>query len=218
MFIDLSIIKPGQKIFLCREGDITRHVSYVREIINRAIFVDLPEKKEGGPGSGKLFLSAGTSVRVQLPVLGSLYQFMGSVLQSGSHPDLTGISVPGRVERVEMRRFIRAKKMLRVQYAVLPDGEEPVYKYAESVNISAGGMHLTVSEYIKQGEQLVLNFIISQDNKYSSLKEITRVTRVIPAGEKDMFHIGVEFLNMKKNKFDFISKYVMKTIWAEAVL
>lgn len=212
MFFDLSVIEPGQKIFLYHEGEMTRQVSFIREIEKRAIFVDVPD-------SERLFLSAGDSIWVQLPVLGHLYQFAGSVLQPGSHPDLLGISVPDRVDRVEMRKFVRVKKTLRVQYAVLTtNGGEPVYKSAESINISAGGMHLAVSEYIGQGEQLVLQFIISQDNKYSSFKEMSRVTSVIPAGYKDMFYIGVEFLNIKKNKLDFISKYVMKNLWTGAVL
>lgn len=217
MFFDLSIIEPGQKLFLYLEGDMTRYVSYVREVKNKVIFFDPPEKREAGPESDMLSLSDGASVRVQLPVLGHLYQFGGSVLQPGS-TDLPAISVPDRVDRVEMRRFVRVKKMLRVQYAVLsPNGEEPLYKYAESINISAGGMQLYVSEYIGQGEQLVLQFIISQDNKYSRFKEMSRVSRVIQAGGKDRFYIGVEFLNIKKNKLDFISKYVMKTIWIEGI-
>lgn len=214
MFFDLSIIEPEQKIFLYHEGAMTRYVSFIRVIEKSAIFVDVPEKREDGPDSERLILSVGDSIWVQLPVPGHLYQFTGSVLQPGSHPDLLGISVPDRVDRVEMRKFVRVKKTLRVQYAVLPaNGGEPVYKSAESINISAGGMQLAVSEYIGQGEQLVLQFIISQDNKYSSFKEMSRVTRVIPAGDKDKFHIGVEFLNIKKNKLYFISRYVMKKLW-----
>lgn len=57
-----------------------------------------------------------------------------------------------------------------------------------------------------------------QDNKYSSFKEMSRVISVIPAGDKDMYYIGVEFLNIKKNKLDIISRYVMKTLWTEVVL
>lgn len=122
--------------------------------------------------------------------------------------------------RVEMRKYIRVKKVLRVQYAVLSSlGEEPDYKTAEALNISAGGMKLAVPEFIGQGKQLILQFVLSLDNKYSRFKEISVVTRIDPTSspDNDMFFIGVEFTNTTKNKFEFISRYVMKTFWSQAI-
>lgn len=115
-----------------------------------------------------------------------------------------------------MRNFARVDKMLRVQYMVLPAQEgKPVYKTAQLLNISAGGMKLAVSEFIGQGKHLVLKFILSTDNKYSSFNEVSRVIRTISSEEKDKYHIGVEFLNIKKKNLNFISRYVMKNIWTQ---
>jgi c-di-GMP-binding flagellar brake protein YcgR len=120
-----------------------------------------------------------------------------------------------------MRRFVRVNKVLRVQYTVLPaQGREGelVHKTAELLNISAGGMSLAVPEFIGQGKQLVLQFILSMDDKYSSFKEVSRVTRTVPSEEIDMFHIGVEFSNIQKKNASLISSYVMKTLWTQALL
>lgn len=128
------------------------------------------------------------------------------------------VLVSESVDRVEKRRFVRVKKVLRVQYAVLSAAvnRDAVYKTAGSLNISAEGMNLEVPEYIGEGEQLMLHFILPIDNKYTSFKELSRVTRVI-AAEKNMFHIGVEFTNIQKKNSNLISRYVMKTIWTQAL-
>ncbi|MFZ5643306.1 MAG: flagellar brake protein [Bacillota bacterium] len=219
----LSLLQPNQKIFVCNEEDATRYISFIKTFNSDMVYITVPENN-ALPGSGqkKLLLHKDVIVKIQLPVSGHLYQLIGKVAGTCNADDegYVMVSVPQNIERIEMRRCMRVNKVLRVQYAVLSSLEdEPDYKAAEALNISAGGMKLAVAELIEQGKQLVLQFVLPLDNKYSRFKEISVVTRAVPLSypDEDMFYIGIEFTNIKKNKFELMSRYVMKTLWTEAL-
>lgn len=118
----------------------------------------------------------------------------------------------------EKRRFMRADKILRVQYALLPGPEErPGFKKAEALNISAGGMKLAVPEYIEQGRELILQFILPVHNNYRKFKVLSVTTRTVSvekAETADTFHVGVKFINIRKSELDVINKYVMRILWS----
>lgn len=120
--------------------------------------------------------------------------------------------------KIENRRYIRTDKLLRVQYALLPEaGEQPAMREAEALNISAGGMKLAVPEHIERDTEIILQFILPSGNNYRRMKVLSIITRtesVSSTGIPDLFHVGVKFTNIRKSDLDTIQKYVMRLFWA----
>lgn len=221
MLQHLPQLQPNQKVYVFDDEAATRYVSYIKAFDSHLVYLTVPLNNAlPVPSHKKLSLKEGSVIKIQLPVSGQLYQFTGNVsgTSQSSERGYVVVSAPQNIERVEMRRYMRVKKVLRLKYATLSSlGEGPDYKSAEALDISAGGMKLAVSEFIEQGRQLVLQFVLSLDNKYSRFEEISVVTRSVKPPGEDTFYVGVEFKNIKKNKSEFISRYVMKTHWTQVL-
>ncbi|KJS01229.1 MAG: hypothetical protein VR68_05715 [Peptococcaceae bacterium BRH_c4a] len=114
----------------------------------------------------------------------------------------------------DKRRFVRVKRLLRIQYAIQPEtGAEPLFKKAGATNISAGGMELEVDEYTGQGSRIILQFILPAYNSYRKLNVLSVVTRTVPpAPGVGKYLVGVEFVDIKKTDHDIIIRHIMGAI------
>ena len=205
-------IDSSQKIYVYRESENNEYTSYIKRVDEHALYIYAPFCWQSRNKLKTLRLKKGEKINVHLPAPGQLMKFTSTVLSTAdTRSTLIGISFPEHLDEIEMRKYNRLSKVLKTQYALIPDpGEDYEFKKAESINISAGGMKLLVPELIKPGSQMVLQFILPMENKYSKFRLLSRVKRSnrVPqntAGE--IFHIGVEFVNIRKEELDIIVNY-----------
>lgn len=202
----------SQKIYVYRESENIKYASYIKKTDGHALYIYTPFQWQSKNKLKTLRLKEGEKINVHLPLSGQLMKFSSTVLSGANHNcALTAISFPEHMDEMEMRKYIRLSKVLKIQYALVPGpDEEYEFKKAESINISAGGMKLLVPEFIEQGKQVILQFILPMENNYSKLRMLSRVKRSDRTHKNDagnIFYIGVEFIGIKKNDLDIIKKY-----------
>lgn len=202
----------SHKIYVYRAGEKKKYTSYIKKADEHTLYIYTPFHWQSRNNLTTLRLRAGEKITVHLPTPDQLIRFTSTVLPTAdTHSPLIGIAFPEYLDALEMRKYNRLSKMLKTQYALIPGpGEEYTFKKAESVNISAGGMKLLAPEYIEPESQLVLQFILPMENHYSKFRLLSRVKRSDRAPQKDntdLFHIGVEFVNITKNERDIILNY-----------
>lgn len=213
-----EMIRPGIKIYVSGPDSASRYVSRVECIDRGVIFIDPPVRG----GREKMRLAGGDLLAVYIPGPYGLYRFTSQVLISPEAPgDYTGIAFPDQVSKTDMRSFMRVNKLLKVQYSLIPSGEEaPALKKAEALNISAGGMKLAVPEFIEQGCEVKLQFVLPAGGSYSRIKVPSQVKWTVPEDlsvKKEMFLSGVWFHGINRKQQDLIQQYVLKALWLSGV-
>lgn len=141
-------------------------------------------------------------------------RLFGGGLSGRDGDEEAGALVPGPVKEPDKRRFVRLKRLLRIQYALQPEtGADPLFKRACSTNISAGGMELEVEEYTGQGSRVILQFVLPMYNSYRKLNVLSVVTRTVPpAPGVEKYLVGVEFVDIKKTDHDIIIWHIMGNV------
>ncbi len=208
----LSKLNKSQKIYVFNEDEKTKYTSYIKKADGNALYIYTPFNWQSRNKLKTLRLKEGDRISVQLPASEQLLHFTSSVLSgTTTHCALVKISLPEHLDEIEMRKFSRLNKLLKIQYSRLPGpGENYVFKMAETLNLSAGGMKLKVPESIEPGTQLILQFILPMENNYSKFRVLAlvrRSDRVHNSGEPAMFHLGVEFSNIRKSELDIILNF-----------
>lgn len=122
----------------------------------------------------------------------------------------------------EKRKFIRADKMLGIQYGIASgQGGEILFKKAETLNISAGGMKLAVPEYIAEGQEVVLQFILPAQNNYRQLRVLSVITRAGSLEKAETpctFYVGVKFLNIREKELETINRFVTRSLLSKTII
>jgi c-di-GMP-binding flagellar brake protein YcgR len=190
-----DVIKPGQNVIVevsAPEDLEGQYKSSVHDVdFERGILtLSMPSFK------GRLVpLPRGTRCTVMILDSSAIYVFRTSVLESGRDEDgfpVTKVPFPGRLRKIQRRRFKRIKIFLEGTYRVASRDEPP--KRFVTKDFSAGGM-LMVAEDILTPEQII--YVTLELDEDLKLKDhparIVREAGILETGER-MY--GVEFLNV----------------------
>ncbi|WP_075859060.1 flagellar brake protein [Carboxydothermus pertinax] len=159
-----------------------------------------------------LFLYPEQEVLIEYVEEGCRYQFATRIIRRLQKPffgyELL-LPTPESIHRIQLRRFVRHKKVLDVCYALLNNNGELNWKKAKSVDLSSGGMKIATSELLPVNSLLKLQFYVELKGKIIEFLldgEIKRVEK-IPSG---IYHYGIEFKNITRQEQDTLFAYVFQ--------
>lgn len=164
----------------------------------------------------QLVLRKGDKIQVKFFRDDSSYFFTTRVTGEVTDKDnLCKLAYPGEINRVQQRMHVRLPVMLDVEYAQidteLSGGKEPAFAKGISVDISGGGMKLSVRQWVKDNTQLILRFTLPLKNKPEPMELKARVIRCIKTDpQRDIYQLGLRFINIKNRQQDNIVRYVFE--------
>ncbi|MFZ5644619.1 MAG: flagellar brake protein [Bacillota bacterium] len=200
--------KLNQKIYVYKPEKKEQYVSAIERIEeNKEITIALPISQ-----SSSLVVRAGEIISVRLISESSCFEFSTPVkaIKIENVP-LYVLHYPESIKRVQLRKHVRVNTLLDINYSRIPQpGELPEFKKAVAVDISAGGMKVSISEDIKENEALLVNFELPVKNSSYNFELRTIVTRsfAIEAGKKTLFQLGLSFVSITEAQRDNIYNYI----------
>lgn len=203
-----------ERIYDYKRNSSMEYISSVTRVDRGEILMDNPFREILFGGPPKTPPKAGEREAGENQAGDRAQKPFGRGLSGKDGEEEAGASVPGPVEEPDKRRFVRLKRLLRIQYALQPEtGADPLFKRAGATNISAGGMELEVDEYTGQGSRVILQFILPVYNSYRKLNVLSVVTRTVPpAPGVEKYLVGVEFVDIKKTDHDIIIRHIMGNV------
>lgn len=204
----LPELKIRQKIMVARKGEKQWFFSTIQDIReNGELFIEMPRQ-----GESALVLYPGEAVDVRFSAEGASYVFSSPVL--GKMLDkipLFHLGPPENIQRIQQRNFVRFPVALEVFYALPPEkNRRPRYKKALSVDLSGGGMRLTVDELLPEGVVLSLKFSLPLKK---GMKEITTAGKVVRRWAYETegvmtYQVAVEFQGISRTQQDYIVNFI----------
>jgi c-di-GMP-binding flagellar brake protein YcgR len=203
-------LRMHQKIFVFRQHDKTRYSSTIEDYNDQAIYISLPLCQQS-----PLVLHKGNKVSIQLISPDHLLEFQSTVTSlSQDNIVLIGIAYPSKVNRIQLRKFVRLDVLFKVKYAHEPEpGEEPVYKTVDALNLSAGGLKIVTRENFENGKKLLLKFTLSVSKKdYDFNLSVTAKRTILmeTRGRNNLYHAGVEFNDITPKERDLIVQFIFQ--------
>ncbi|MEW6181672.1 MAG: PilZ domain-containing protein [Bacillota bacterium] len=200
-------LSVSQRIQIALVGIPDYFVSVVEDITANEIFIAVPYR-----GLAPLVLSPGDRVKVNFPGDGELFTFESTVTgKRESGIALYGLSFPEKVERIQRRRDVRLFVLHEVYYAEVPAGkEQPVFKKAKALDISAGGLRLVAENDYPLGTILLIRFTLPMRNNALETFTKAKVVRQEPIllDKQRLFHLGLEFIDLPQGQKDKIFSYI----------
>jgi c-di-GMP-binding flagellar brake protein YcgR len=197
----------SQRIEVSLEGTEEYYVSAVEDITADTIYIAVPYRSQI-----PLLLSEGDRVNVKYIGDSELFFFETSVV--GRREDkvlLFGISFPEKLKRVQRRRDVRLCTLHDVFYAEIPEeNERPVFKHANALDLSAGGLRLVTDKPFEVGTRLQLKFQLPVRDTFYEIATKAQVKRQEPIlmDNQRVYHLGLEFLELPQNQKDKIFSYI----------
>ena len=147
------------RILVGEDRDAGQYVARVEEIINGGVIITHPE-----------FVSGNTLLRNELPIIVQIaredaaYQFHSRIRLQGSGATRRFILTPPRgIKRVQRRMFARVDFTTRVEYTLLPTGNDKMdwehnegWSESNAVNMSAGGLLIMSDDALRTGMLVAL--------------------------------------------------------------
>lgn len=153
-------------------------------------------------------IGVGSTVSLQFPQDDAFYSFSAEVVQrrAGDLPVLV-LRRPSAFERVQRRRLYRLQVNLDVQYTPLGGGEA---KKAITLDISGGGVCISVPERIEPGMELDLEVQMEKGWSFSAHGCVVKCTELSERGPggKARYAVGIEFMNLPAPVQDDIVSFI----------
>lgn len=207
-------LRMHQKIFVMGEFDKDKYISTIEDFNNQTIFISLPLYQQH-----PMVLHRGNEVKIQLVSPDHLLEFKTTVTSiARDNIVLIGIAYPKHVTRIQLRKHVRLEVLLKVAYAREPEPDtdpeqEPVFKTVDAVNISAGGLKMATREHIEHGKKLRVKFTLSimkKDVEFELSCVVRRTALIEARGRNNLYHVGVEFLDITPRERDLIVQYIFQ--------
>ncbi|MPL60692.1 Flagellar brake protein YcgR [bioreactor metagenome] len=138
------------------------------------------------------------------------YQFKSSLLDKRMHPlPVWVVSLPTDVKKIQQRAFVRVDAVLPIMFKLQDDGDDdrPLFS-ATTKDISGGGLRMIFKESIKLGTRLEVSIELLELGIIETLAEVVRVDR--PDETRDLYWIGLKYLNLPETLCNKIIKFVFK--------
>lgn len=201
-------LKPRQKIMVFHADGKQQYQSVIEDLSGDKIYIAIPLS-----ATSPLVAKAGDYLSVRVPMESHCLEFTTRV--SGVKIDNIPMYVlyyPENVTRIQMRRDVRLDVLLDVSYSKLPEpGFEPEYKNAMALNISAGGMKISVSEPVPVNALIQVKFYLPVKGTVHNFELKAKVIRsqVIEAKkQKTAHHLGMSFEDINSKQKDVIYQFI----------
>ncbi|MHB1125912.1 MAG: flagellar brake protein [Bacillota bacterium] len=159
--------------------------------------------------------------RVKVTAFGDNYRYRFYTSVRGSRQDqipLFILEMPSDMEREQLRNFVRIHTTLDVYYRLPSKPDEQVYgqeapeTHALTMDISGGGMQLTVKEPCQHGEIFTIRFSIPDKRGPVTIKTEARVKRctLSLAEGPPTYIVGLEFRGISERERDVIVSYIFQ--------
>lgn len=197
----------NQKVFISRNGT-DWYVTSVQEKENNTFAIAIPYHR-----SQPLILYRGENVTCRFPGEGAAFEFKTQVTgHTKDQVPLIVLNLPEYCNRVQQRNFVRLPVLIPVKYAVAPEKDkEPQYQDGMTVDLSAGGMKLTVKDPFKPGVILVINFQLSIREETVTFNLKGKIQRLeVKDLEKNyrVYQAGIEFIDISHRDQDKIVAFI----------
>ncbi|ABB15255.1 flagellar brake protein [Carboxydothermus hydrogenoformans] len=159
-----------------------------------------------------LFLYPAQEVLIEYVAEECRYQFSTRVVRRLQKPffgyELL-LPAPDEIQRIQLRRYVRVKKVLDVFYALVKKDEELNWKKGKSVDISIGGIKLATNEPLSVDACVKLRFYIELKGNVVEFVLDGLVKRE-EKKENHVYHYGIEFVNISRQEQDTLFAYLFQ--------
>ncbi|MCD6162458.1 MAG: PilZ domain-containing protein [candidate division Zixibacteria bacterium] len=182
------------------------YITRIEDIDKDALTVECPIRI-----SGDLELSPGQNIEVVFNRPDASYGFTAIVAAIDSdRENMTTLKPVSEVKRSQKRRFVRIDIAGDIVFRILDSSADNKGAFSgdrkgELLNISAGGILITVDEPVKQNDILLLNFWMKDNQRLSNiLGVVKRAEQSANSDNLESEHlVGVEFLSKES-----VPKYI----------
>ncbi len=202
-----SDLKPQQKIYVIKQNSETQYISYIESVDSDVITIALPLSY-----SSSLHANKGDLLTVRLPSDTHSIEFMARVigLKIDNVP-MYVLEYPKEIKRVQLRQHVRLSMLMDIENSVAPEkGKNLQYRKGMMLNISAGGMKLSVPEDIPEGSPLMVKFSLIIRGIEHSFELEAKVVRsqTVEIQKKKHFHLGLCFITVTNMQKDLIYQFI----------
>jgi c-di-GMP-binding flagellar brake protein YcgR len=163
-----------------------------------------------------LLLSPGTKVKVRVIGKNEQFLFTSEVLARRTSPfPHYVLKEPEEIKRVQLREYVRLKKVIKAQLAVLLDEDRAGLEQKVLIlDISGGGVSIALREPLAVGSKILLKFNLpgiekdDEDCQFKLKAEIRRCERSL--SEKPKFIAGAVFLDITEKERDGLIRYIFR--------
>ena len=204
-----QVIKIGQRLeFYMDEG---KFKSRVEDITDKELIVAMPQDSKGRP------IIPMTGSNLYGAVLGDRCRFRFFADYHGK--GISGVPVwyiqrPDKVERLQNRGFVRVKSDLPVLVQAMDKrGGFMPQRETRMIDISGSGIAFVFNEDLREESQVILEIHNLPD--IGTLTVMGRVMRCSEVQKGEIYHIGVQLLNISSTVRNKLVKYVFDIQRAE---
>lgn len=204
-------IKLNLPVKLARNSENNFYASLVQDI-GEDYFTIMVPYKEGRP----LILNPGEEVLGRFVQEKTSFLFYTFVLGKHREKNLLFyvLALPEKIEEVQQRMYVRFPIIMDVwQAEIPPKKEEPAYIKAKTLDLSAGGMKIISSRHYKTGTIIMVKFALpfadkDINNNPFEIETRARVIRYEEIERDKVYHLGIEFLDLRERQRDKIFKFI----------
>lgn len=202
-----SYLKPQQKIYVFKQNSQEQYVSSIESTNSDEVTIALPLSH-----SSSLHAKVGDHLTVRLPSDTHSVEFTTRVIRLKiDNIPLYVLKYPEEIKRIQLRQHVRLSLLLDVMNSVAPEsGEAPVYKKAMMLNISAGGMKLSVADNIPEGSLLLVKFALQikgTDHEFELEATVVR-SQAVDSQKQKLYHLGLCFTKVTNMQKDLIYQFI----------
>ncbi|SDF39383.1 c-di-GMP-binding flagellar brake protein YcgR, contains PilZNR and PilZ domains [Sporolituus thermophilus DSM 23256] len=183
-----------------------RYSSRIEEVTDEYLIIAMPMSK-GYP----VFLSLGDNLHVRIVDNGTAYQFTCTLVSKKLHPlPVWVVTRPREIIKVQQRSFVRVRTALPVEISIF-DNETAQFSnsfQACSRDLSGGGIQLVSKEALDLGMKVQLAFELPEAGLIVVNGEVVRIEK--PHHDRDIFWIGIKFLDLAERERSKIIRYIFK--------
>jgi len=197
----------NQKIQVLKKEGRDWFISSIQDIRGGVISIAIPYL-----GERPLILRAGDEIKVRFTMENCSYIFDTKVIgEATDNIKLYRLAYPEAIDRVQQRMHVRLPVMLDVEYTVPGRDPKKTSLKAVTVDLSGGGAKLAVRERINENTRLLLKFTLPLRSRPEPLELealVVRSMKVEP--ERELYHLGVKFINTTRHQEDLIVRFVFE--------
>lgn len=200
--------KPRQKIIVCPAGGDKQYLSSIEDLSGDKIYIAIPLSE-----TSPLVVKAGDFLSVRAPMESHCLEFTSQVLGVKiENIPMYVLRYPENVNRIQMRQDVRIDSLLDVMYSMPPEpGSDPDYKKAVALNISAGGMKLSVFDPVPVNALIQVRFCLTVKGLVHNFELMAKVVRsqvVEVKKQLPAYHLGLSFQDINNRQKDTIYQFI----------
>lgn len=197
----------NQNIDVSKEGSNEWYASSIQDIRDGKLFIAIPAR-----ATYKLIIHNKEKVYVNFVQNNTFFRFTTTCLGLiEDNISLYCLDEPKEIKRIQRRRNVRAAATMDVYYSLDAQAIKPVFQKTTALDISGGGLRISTSEPVKVGTTMHLRFSLPGVKAPAEFSTRCRVMRCEPVevnGNKRIYHLGLDFLDITRTEQDKIVQYV----------